>query len=138
MSLRSLLVACAAAILLLAAGAGRAEAATACPATFQVLHDDAIGKLKLPAGPYAVTVDGLSCAAATELFADFLQDYDGVLPRPWKAVVKGPGRGSFSRGGGASFSVTRTKTPSGGGGGGGQGACPGAYTIRHADRLGSL
>src|SRR3954447_9992725 len=132
MSLRSLLVACAAAILLLAAGAGRAEAATACPASFQVLHDDAIGKLKLPAGPYAVTVDGLSCAAATERFADFLQDYDGVLPRPWKTAVKGSGRGSFA-GGGASFSVTRTKTPSGGGGGGGQGACPGAYTIRHAD-----
>src|SRR3954453_4277979 len=104
MSLRSTLVACAAAVLLLAVGATRAQAATPCP-TFQVLHDDRVGALLLPAGTYGVTVKDLTCAQSTRLFAEFLQDYDGVLPKPWKTIVTGKGKGTFSRAGGASFSV---------------------------------
>ena len=56
---------------------------TRCPATFRVLNDDRIGRLQLPAGPYWVWVRRLSCARSTTLFAAFLQDTTGALPRPW-------------------------------------------------------
>ena len=57
-----------------------------CPGTFQVLHDDRIGALVVPAGSYTVTltsVGSLSCAQAMNRFAAFLRDFDGRLPRPW-------------------------------------------------------
>ena len=34
---------------------------TRCPGTFKVQHDDLIGALRLPAGPYVITARGLSC-----------------------------------------------------------------------------
>src|SRR5215208_3145065 len=61
-----------------------------CPGTFQVLHDDHIGKLSLPAGPYVIDVidsSSLSCAHASDLFRQFLEDFDGKLPRPWVTNV---------------------------------------------------
>jgi hypothetical protein len=118
-----------------------AQAPAVCPATFHVLHDDSIGKLQLPAGNYQVTVrGGLSCPASTEWFSRFLEDYDGILPRPWKLNVSAA---SFSRGNsGVGFSVARVSTPSGGGGGGrhpGYGRlCPGTFRVLHNDRVGAL
>ena len=66
------------------ASAAEAEAAAAplrCPATFQVLHNDRIGRLKLPAGPYRIRIidnQALGCKRASKLFAKFLQDFDGT------------------------------------------------------------
>lgn len=126
---------------LLPAASASAQAPTVCPATFQVLHNDSIGNLKLPAGHYQVTVrGGLSCPASTEWLARFLEDWDGVLPRPWKLNVRAQ---SFTRGNsGVGFSVVRVATPSGGGGGGrhpGYGKlCPGTFRVLHNDRIGSL
>lgn len=72
-----------------------------CPATFRVLHNDRIGKLMLPAGPYYVHVlSGLSCASASNYFRQFLMRPDGVLPSPWrlnpkKALFRASGNRAF-------------------------------------------
>jgi hypothetical protein len=115
-----------------------ASAAT-CP-SFSVLHDDRIGPAGFPAGSYEVTVEpGLSCKAASQLFARFLEDYDGVLPKPWRVVAEGSGVASFVNGGGSGFTVSRA---SGGGGGGGNNVlgklCPGSFTVNAGSRVGPL
>jgi hypothetical protein len=126
---------------LLPAAPAAAQASEACPATFQVLHNDQIGKLKLRAGHYEVTVGGgLSCGRASQLFADFLQDFDGRLPRPWRVF---PTTATFLRGGGPfGFFVTRVANPHGGGGGGHHPAtgkrCPATFRVLHDDRIGRL
>lgn len=86
-----------------------AAAATRCPATFHVLHNDHIGSMSLPAGQYTVTVNRMTCAGASRLFSRFLEDYDGTLPFPWSA---NPRTRTFTRGSGpTSFSVRRGATP---------------------------
>ena len=116
------------------------QAPVVCPATFHVLHDDRIGALQLPAGPYEVTVyGGLGCAASTDLFARFLEDWDGRLPRPWRLDVDSA---TFTRGSGPiGFSVRRVDSPHGGGGGrhpaNGR-LCPGTFHVLHDDRIGVL
>jgi hypothetical protein len=136
------LIAVGAALLCFAAPAQAAP--LTCPSTFQVLHNDRIGSLQLPAGNYTITVLNdatLSCAAASDLFRQFLEDYDGRLQRPW---VLNASTGTFTRGQGSStgFRVTRTNTPSGGGGGGRQPVsgttCPGFFRVLHNDHIGSL
>ena len=67
-----------------AGGGGGGGNGGLCPGTFQVLHNDAIGSFKVPAGPYDITVQGLNCSSAAKDFAAFLQDFDGKLPSPWK------------------------------------------------------
>jgi hypothetical protein len=110
-----------------------AQAAAKCP-TFRVLHNDKIGKISLPAGNYNVTTRNLTCASSTTWFARFLQDWDGKLPRPWKASSTGPGNVTFT-GGTRSFTANRIGTSSGGRG---RLECSQAYTLRHADRIGRL
>jgi hypothetical protein len=100
---------------LLAFRSPAAGASTRCAPSFRVLHNDRIGTLSLPAGPYQIRVQGLTCGRAANLFPVFLNDYDGRLPGGWTVGVRGSGRGVF-RNGAASFSVTR-RSPSGGGGG---------------------
>jgi hypothetical protein len=122
-------------------GAAQASAA-ACP-SFKVLHDDRIGPASFPAGSYEVTVDpGLSCQAASQLFARFLQDWDGNLPNRWAAIPKGAGKASFEQasldGNGRSFSVARS-----GGGEGGSNTelgklCPGSFTVNAGSDVGPL
>ena len=89
-------------------GGGGGGGGGLCPSTFQVLHDDSIGALSLPAGPYTITVKGLSCAAASTLFTRFLQDFDGVLPRPWRLNSQ---TGRFTRSRTVSFRVKRDDGP---------------------------
>lgn len=115
-----------------------ASGAAPCP-RFRVLHNDRIGGASFPAGSYQVTVEpGLSCQSASQLFARFLEDYDGVLPKPWKIVGEGAGKASFTRGSLPGFSVAR----SGGGGGGGNTElgklCPGTYTVNAGSQVGPL
>jgi hypothetical protein len=118
-------------------GAATASAAT-CP-SFKVLHDDRIGAVVLPAGNYEVTVsDGLSCPASSKLFARFLSDWDGNLPKPWRATAEGSGKATFT-GGSLSFSV---RLVGGGGGGGGNTElgklCPGTFTVNAGSDVGPL
>ena len=94
-------------------------AAVNCP-TFRVLHNDRIGKLNLPKGNYSVTVlngSKLSCTQSSALFARFLQDWDGVLPKPWVLNAK---TATFTRGRGSDLGFRVKKGGSGGGGGGGK------------------
>jgi hypothetical protein len=68
-----------------------------CPGTFQVQHDDHIGRLKLPKGPYTITVlhkKRISCADASNLFAQFLSKPDGKLPSGWNLK---PQSGTFKQ-----------------------------------------
>jgi len=64
-----------------------------CAGTFRVLHNDQIGAMKLAAGSYTITLashntPGLNCKVASNEFAYFLDnDWNGVLPRPWKMNV---------------------------------------------------
>jgi len=128
-------------LMLLGSTPKQAQAAeVACP-TFRVLHNDRIGALNLPKGTYNVTVlngDKLSCPAASKLFAEFLQDYDGKLRKPWVVNVSAK---SFTRGRGSDIGFKVSKTTSGGGGGGGgstTASCPGYFTVLHNDSIGSF
>ncbi len=133
-------LALAAALAALTLTAASPASAASCPA-FKVLHNDRIGAATLPAGSYEVVVEpGLSCQAASQLFARFLEDYDGVLPKPWRVVAEGTGKASFTRGGLPSFSVSRV-----GGGeneGGGNNVlgklCSGTFTVNASTRVGPL
>lgn len=99
----SAVVACAIAVGLLA-GASSAGAATACPGEFRVLHNDSIGKLKLPAGPYTISVKRMNCTDASSNFARFLQRPNGDLPDGWRLFAR---RGKFvQRAQGKAFRVT--------------------------------
>lgn len=138
----------------IALAAGPAQAApaqavpTACPGTFQVLHNDTIGFVAVPAGAYQLTTlnaSALSCASAARLFTRFLQDFDGKLPSPWQLNATG----TFTRGNGpAAFEIaldtTPTPPPSGGGNSGGGAVypagdrCNGTFRVLHNDRIGRL
>jgi hypothetical protein len=76
-----------AAISLLEAGSASAGVGMKCPGTFQVQHNDKIGKLKLPAGPYVIKVKRMTCQQASDNFRDFLNRPDGNLPNGWTLNV---------------------------------------------------
>jgi len=113
----------------------------ACPATFSVLHDDAIGSFSVPAGPYQLTVldpTKLSCAQAADAFRQFLEDWDGVLPSPWKLDAASA---TFTGKPGVGFKIARVATPSGGGGGQHPATgllCPGVFQVLHTDHIGAF
>ena len=130
-----------AAALIVATLVGPASASAAgCP-NFRVLHDDRIGPAVLPAGNYAVEPaagSGLTCADASRLFTRFLEDWDGVLPRPWRVIARGTGKADFRRGTALGFTVSRT-----GGGGGGRNnnlglLCPNTFTVNASAQVGPL
>jgi hypothetical protein len=116
-----------------------------CPALFHVLHDDHIGPLTLPQGRYWITTFGGSapdCHTASDLLRQFLEDWDGRLPRPW---VVDPAAQAFVRepSGTTGFGVRSAPsgTPDSGGGGrhpasGAQ--CPGLFHVLHDDRIGTI
>lgn len=134
-----------AAVLIPASASAQTGASAVCPATFEVLHDDKIGRLSLPAGAYTVTLRNssrLSCQDAPDLFRQFLEDWNGKLPRPWRYSVQGSGRGSFRRGNSSiGFSVAPASNNGGGGGGGHHpngSQCPGTFRVLHNDRIGTF
>jgi hypothetical protein len=136
----------AAAVVMPAPASAQTGASAVCPATFEVLHNDKIGRLSLPAGAYTVTLlnsSRLSCQDASDLFRQFLEDWDGRLPRPWRYSVQGSGRGTFRRGANSSigFSVAPAGNHGGGGGGGHHphgSQCPGTFRVLHNDRIGTF
>jgi hypothetical protein len=95
-----------------AAPAGAAPAATpkTCP-SFRVLHNDRIGAAVFPAGNYTIKLEdaSLDCKAGGELFARFLEDFDGNLEAPWNVASEGSGKAAFLRGSQPGFSVELTK-----------------------------
>lgn len=110
--------------------AAGAQAARRCPGTFQVLHDDRVGSLTIPAGAYRLRPDGLSCAEASALLTRFLDDFDGSLPGGWSTARTR--RGFANAGSGDSFALrpaagTRSRR-----------RCPGTFTVEHGDRVGAL
>ena len=121
---------------------GTASAAeTRCPNTFQVLHDDRIGRLKLPAGHYRIKVlddRALGCTRAAKLFAKFLQDFDGELPGRWRLDVQ---TATFTKGGtNAGFSVKKGRKRGSGGGkhpSGRHSECP-TFQVLHNDHIGDV
>jgi hypothetical protein len=132
----ALVLALAAIVSLCLAHASTGRAATvSCPGTFQVEHDDRIGSLSLPAGAYNIRATGVSCAASSQLFVQFLNDWDGRLPGSWRTTARGVGRGTFTGPGGQAFVVQR-----GGGGadGGGSLVCSQRFVLTQNDRIGPL
>jgi hypothetical protein len=137
----TLLAAVTVALALPAAANAQGGSPAVCPATFEVLHDDTVGELFLPKGHYTVTLLGgsaLSCAGASDLLRQFLEDWDGRLSRPW--VVNSQSR-SFTRGANGAVGFALAPATSGGGGGGGghypSGAvCPGTFRVLHDDHIG--
>ena len=121
-----------------------------CFSKYHVVAPDHIGKLRLPAGIYQIQTNSgtnfLSCSRAAYLFTGFLDDFDGVLPRPWKMEVAGPGNALFKRGRGQSFSAVYIGpasagvpvSPTNGGGTHGTATCPGTFQVVHNDRVGRL
>jgi hypothetical protein len=128
-------------LLALAPGANAAPSQP-CNGTFEVLHNDRVGRLQLPAGSYDIRVSGgLACGTASSLFTAFLQDYDGILPRPWRYNVRAVGFGLFfsSPSGQPAFAVRQAgrRRP----GGGGQSRvldCTGTYRVLGNDRIDGL
>jgi hypothetical protein len=126
------------ALLLVALGGSAPASAAACP-SFKVLHDDRIGAVSLPAGSYEIAPEaGLSCRASSQLFARFLQDWDGNLPKPWRAVAEGSSQATFTRPGQAGFSVSRTSGGTGGGNSEIGRLCPGSFTVNAGADVGTL
>jgi hypothetical protein len=140
-SRRRLASAFAAALVALSALAlgGAATASAAACSSFKVLHDDRIGAVVLPAGNYEVTAsDGLGCPTSSKLFTRFLSDWDGNLPKPWRATAEGSGKATFT-GGSLSFSVRLVGGGSGGGGNPELGRlCPGTFTVNAGSDVGPL
>ena len=107
----------AALVAVLAAVAVTAPSASAapanCPGTFEVLHNDRIGGMQLPKGPYVVTVldtATMGCTEASRLFSEFLEDWDGRLPRPW-VPTNSTRTFQAGRGSGVGFRVTPDTNP---------------------------
>jgi hypothetical protein len=134
----SLALALLAALAALALTAAAPATAVSCP-TFRVLHNDRIGPASLPAGNYSVTVEtGLSCQAASQLLARFLEDWDGNLPKPWRVVAEGNGKASFARGDEPGFSVRRVEAASDGGNNLLGKLCTGTFTVNAGSNVGAL
>jgi hypothetical protein len=124
------------------AGATGSGGGSSCP-SFQVLHNDRIGQLSLPAGAYEITLSTpstLTCAAAADWFRQFLQDWDGRLPAGWRVDASSS---SFRRSSpNQAFSVRRTGAqppsdapsvrPAGGD------VCPAVFAVSHDDHIGAL
>jgi hypothetical protein len=122
-----------------ARGAGAVEPAT-CP-SFRVLHNDRIGAAVFPAGNYKITLESssLTCKTGGELFARFLEDFNGILPTPWKPVAEGSGKASFTRGSQAGFSVALTGKSEEGGTNPDLGTlCPNTFTVNSSTVVGPL
>jgi hypothetical protein len=141
--LLTVLVALLAALALPAGASAQSGGSAVCPATFEVLHDDTVGALYLPRGAYTVTLLGpnrLTCAEASDLFRQFLEDWNGRLPRPWVVQAQSS---TFRRGanGTVGFSVAPASNHGGGGGGGHHptgSACPGTFRVLSNDYIGTF
>ena len=115
--------------------------AVQCP-TFRVLHNDQIGSAVFPKGTYSIRSLSAAapCSQTAQLFAQFLQDYDGKLQAPWRVVSQGRGKATFNRGSQPGFSVALitgpppTPPPPSPHGT----LCPGNFQVLNNDRIGKV
>jgi hypothetical protein len=119
-----------------------AEATKACPG-FKVLHNDRIGTAVFPVGTYTVNLEdpSLNCKSSAELFARFLEDWDGNLPKPWTVAGEASGKASFIRGslGGFSVELTAKAKEEGSGTNADLGTlCPGTFTVNSTTQVETL
>ena len=86
-------------------GGGTSPEGRRCPGSFTVEHDDRIGALRLPAGPYRITLASSgrpSCAMSARYLARFLDSPAGRLPSPWALNTAS---GTFTDGTGRGFRI---------------------------------
>ena len=86
-------------------GGGTSPEGRRCPGSFTVEHDDRIGALRLPAGPYRITLASSgrpSCAMSARYLARFLDSPAGRLPSPWALDTA---TGTFTDGTGRGFRI---------------------------------
>jgi len=113
-----------------AAASPSAAAPTVCPGTFQVLNNDRVGSLSLPAGPYVISISGtLSCTQASSLFTTFLYQWTGNLPGGWVVTSNGFRKGTTA----FTVALTHHKPPSPAPS---SLTCPGGFSVLHNDRIG--
>jgi hypothetical protein len=67
-------------------GGGGGASTGRCPGTFQVLHNDRINNLAIPAGKYQIRVKRMACQSASNYFKQFLSAPGNVLPKGWKLI----------------------------------------------------
>jgi hypothetical protein len=106
------------------------SAPVVCPGTFQVLNNDHVGSLSLPAGPYVISITGsLTCTQASSLFTTFLNQWTGNLPGGWVVTSNGFRKGATA------FTVARShrKPPSPAPS---SRTCPGTFSVLHNTRIG--
>ena len=128
-----------------AINASRSEAATNCPGTFRVMHNDHIGTAAFPKGNYQIVIltsnPSFTCSLASTKFTKFLQDYDGILGGGWTVSSLGSGKANFLKNGGRKFGVRKQSGPTPGPTPGpspiGQ-VCPGVFEVLNNDRIGPL
>lgn len=122
-------------------GGGGGNSGRSCPGYFRVLHNDSIGSFKVPRGQYRLTLidpTKFTCARAVKMFQEFLLDFDGRLPRPWKL---NPLQGIFfkSTAGRVGFKVNQAYGPSPNPNRNTtHGRCPATFRVMHNDRIGAL
>jgi len=142
LSMATIVAATAMLALMFAGGAKQAQAdELSCPAYVQVVDHDKIGRLDVPPSYYILTIaddERLTCDYVTDMFIAFLQDFDGVLPKPWKLNAK---TATFTRGRKSDgvFTVTASESPPS------EAepvilpkSCGAKFTVVHNDRIGKL
>lgn len=122
-------------------GGGGGNSGRSCPGYFQVLHNDSIGSFKVPRGPYRITLldpKKMNCAQAVYWFKEFLLDYDGKLPKPWK-LRQDLAIFYKSTAGRTGFKINRAYGPSPNPNNNTKFArCPATFQVMHNDRIGAL
>ncbi len=118
-----------------AAQAATANASVAC-GQFRVMHNDHIGSVKFPAGPYTMVASQMSCAQVTKTFQQFLQRPAGNLPKPWKVKLLSGERRRFTKvGTKVDFQATLGHDPAPTPGGL---TCAGTFRVLHNDQIGAM
>jgi hypothetical protein len=121
-----------AAVVALSAAPTSPAAVARCRSSFAVLHNDRVAALSIPKGQYHLTPVGLNCAAASELFTRFLDDFDGVLPGGWRADAATSSFVNPITNQSIAIGSPLSPKPSS------RGVCPGTFTVEHNDRIGRL
>lgn len=111
-----------------------AASAATCP-TFQVMHNDRIGSVKLSAGQYTPATAGVTCANAGKLLTRFLSDWDGILPGGWTVTQAGAGATFVNGVQSIALAPGKVKPNSNTTQ---NGVCPGTFTVLHNDHIGRL
>ena len=121
-------------------GGGGGNSGRSCPAYFTVVRGDSIGSFKVPRGQYRITLidpKKITCVQAFKRFKEFLLDFDGRLPYPWKL---NPLMGIFynSKHGRIGFKVNKAYGPAPRPNKHTYVRCPATFRVLNNDRIGAL